>query len=163
MGTVRATIETAPRRIGSKRGTSLSASTTPTSDPAPNAAKKRPATVELRSKSSYPRTGSDADSICPNMFRNSAVTDSRRSSGSRKRKRIPASRPRESSLSATGGRRGDEAPEREDAHEQEREREQAGLVQERDREHQRRAAGVAEHHRRARSELRDQCPARNPE
>src|SRR4029453_16000287 len=63
IGTVNATSETAPSRIGSNFGTSLTARIAPRSEPAPNAAKKRPAIFELSLYSSKASTGSDAESI----------------------------------------------------------------------------------------------------
>src|SRR5918992_906076 len=79
IGSVSATSEIAPRRIGSNRGTTRIAATLPTTAPAPKAAKKTPATRELPPKDWYASTGSDADSIWPNMFTTSDVTPIARS------------------------------------------------------------------------------------
>ncbi len=57
----------------------------------------------------------------------------------------------------------EEAADGEDEDEQERKRQGACLVEKRNREHQRGACRVADDHRRARPEPRDQRPARDPQ
>ena len=98
IGSGNATIPKAASLSGWNRGISFIASTIPSSAPAPSEPNSAPATRELSSNSSKASTGRAAESIEPNMFRNTAARPIRQSSASRVRKRSPARTPFASSV-----------------------------------------------------------------